>query len=54
MESATTAAAVVAGLFFSIACALLMEELIFGGLFRLFFAPRMGRPHNKETAGRLG
>jgi hypothetical protein len=54
MESATTAAAAVAGLFFSLMCALLMEELIFGGLFRFFFAPRVGRPQKKEEAGRQG
>jgi hypothetical protein len=52
METATTAAVVTAGLFFSLACALLMEELIFGGLFRFFFAPRTGRPQNKMSAGR--
>jgi len=44
MESATTVGVVLAGLFFSLACALLLEELIFGGLFRFFFAPRAGRP----------
>ena len=40
MESATTVTMVLAGFFFSLVCALLMEELIFGGLFRFFFAPR--------------
>jgi hypothetical protein len=44
MESVTTIGVVVAGLFFSLACALLLEELIFGGLFRFFFAARVGRP----------
>ena len=43
MENATTAAVVVAGFFFSVMCALLMEELIFGGMFRIFFAPRAVR-----------
>jgi len=47
MENATTVAVVLAGLFFSLACALLLEELIFGGLFRFFFAPRAGRPQQK-------
>jgi len=36
---AITFMAVVAGLVFSLAVALLAEELIFGQLFRLFFAP---------------
>jgi hypothetical protein len=52
MESATTAAVVMAGLFFSMTCALLIEELIFGGMFRFFFAPRAGRSHDKVDAGR--
>ncbi|HWR17451.1 MAG TPA: hypothetical protein VN577_21650 [Terriglobales bacterium] len=50
MESVTTAGVVVAGLFFSLMCALLMEELIFGGMFRFFFAPRTGRSQNEMTA----
>jgi hypothetical protein len=40
METATTFGVALAALFFSLACALLLEELIFGGLFRCFFAPR--------------
>jgi hypothetical protein len=51
MENATTAALVIAGLFFSLTCALLLEEMIFGGLFRFFFAPRVERPQNKSGAG---
>ena len=39
MQMAITFIAVVAGLVFSLAVALLAEELIFGQLFRLFFAP---------------
>jgi hypothetical protein len=35
MQDAMTATVAVAGLFFSIMCALLLEEFIFGGLFRL-------------------
>ena len=50
MESATTVAMVLAGLFFSLACALLLEELIFGGMFRFFFAPRAGHLQNKASA----
>ena len=39
MQMAITFLAVVAGLIFSLAIALLAEELIFGQVFRLFFAP---------------
>lgn len=52
MESATTVTMAVAGLFFSLVCALLMEELIFGGLFRFFFTPRAARVEAKVEAGR--
>jgi len=38
MQMAITFMAVVAGLVFSLAVALLAEELIFGQVFRLFFA----------------
>jgi hypothetical protein len=38
MQMAITFMAVVAGLIFSVAVALLTEELIFGQVFRLFFA----------------
>ena len=38
MQMAITFMAVVAGLIFSVAVALLAEELIFGQVFRLFFA----------------
>jgi hypothetical protein len=39
MQMVITFMAVVAGLVFSLAVALLAEELIFGQVFRLFFAP---------------
>ena len=39
MQMAITFMAVVAGLVFSLAIALLAEELIFGQVFRLFFTP---------------
>jgi len=39
MQMAITLLAVIAGLIFSLAIALLAEELIFGQIFRLFFAP---------------
>ncbi len=38
MQMAITFMAVVAGMVFSLAIALLAEELIFGQVFRLFFA----------------
>lgn len=38
MQSAVTLLTVCAGLMFSVACGLLAEELIFGGLFRLMAA----------------
>jgi hypothetical protein len=40
MQSAVTVLTVCAGLVFSLACGLLVEELIFGGLFR-FMAARV-------------
>jgi hypothetical protein len=40
MTEATNVLTLVAGLILSIACAALIEELILGGLFRLFFARR--------------
>jgi hypothetical protein len=43
MQMAITFMAVVAGLIFSVAVALLAEELIFGQVFRLFFV-RQGVP----------
>jgi hypothetical protein len=38
MQLAITAIAVIAGMVFSLAVALLVEEFIFGEVFRLFFA----------------
>jgi hypothetical protein len=43
MQMAITFMAVVAGMIFSLAVALLAEELIFGQIFRLFFM-RPGAP----------
>jgi hypothetical protein len=40
MQMAMTSLAVVGGFIFSLAIALLSEEIIFGQIFRLFFAPR--------------
>jgi hypothetical protein len=41
MQIVITFMAMVAGLIFSVAVALLAEEFIFGQVFRLFFAPQM-------------
>jgi hypothetical protein len=43
MQIVITFMAVVAGLIFSVAVALLAEEFIFGQVFRLFFAPQMAQ-----------
>jgi hypothetical protein len=40
MQMLMTFMAVVAGLVFSVAVALVVEELIFGQVFRIFFAPQ--------------
>ena len=46
METAMTAMFAVAGLMFSVAIALLAEELVFGAMFRLIFAlPRKPAIH---------
>jgi ABC-type enterobactin transport system permease subunit len=44
MQMAITFMAVVGGLVFSLAVALLAEELIFGQVFRLFFTPSKFTP----------
>lgn len=48
MQLVMTAMAVVAGLVFSLAISLLVEELIFGKVFRLFFTPRVAVPMRSE------
>jgi hypothetical protein len=40
MELIFTTLAIIAGMSFSLAVALLVEELIFGKVFRVFFSPR--------------
>ena len=42
MQMAITFMAVIGGMVFSLAVALLAEELIFGQVFRLFFCPPVG------------
>jgi len=55
MQMAITFMAVVAGMVFSLAVALLAEELIFGQVFRLFFAPgRMARQAAAVKSGPKG
>ncbi len=51
MQFAITFMAVVAGLVFSIAIAIVVEELIFGQIFRLFFSPRPAPPTRPVLAG---
>lgn len=48
MQMAITFIAVVAGMVFSLAIALLAEELIFGQVFRLFFAKSAARSKAEE------
>ena len=50
MQMAITFMAVVAGLIFSVAVALLAEELIFGQVFRLFFVQQPARQYVRQTA----
>ncbi len=40
MESILTVMTTAAGLIFSISCAVLVEELVVGGFFKMFFGPR--------------
>jgi hypothetical protein len=50
MQMLITFMAVVAGLIFSVAVALLAEELIFGQVFRLFFSRQPVRINVPQTA----
>jgi hypothetical protein len=50
MQMVITFMAVVAGLIFSVAVALLAEELIFGQVFRLFFSQQPVRIYARQTA----
>ena len=53
MQMAITFMTVVAGLIFSVAVALLAEELIFGQVFRLFFSQRPVRISVQQHIGPL-
>jgi len=48
MEMLWEALSVIGALLLSVACGLLLEELIFGGLVRLFFARRPESRNEKE------
>lgn len=52
MENAMTALTAVAGVSFSVAIALVVEEVVMGGMFRLMFArsrAQMTKPGRKEN-----
>lgn len=51
MQMAISFMAVVAGMVFSLAIALLAEELIFGQVFRLFFARQPIATKSENTVG---
>jgi hypothetical protein len=48
MQMAITFMAVVAGMVFSLAVALLAEELIFGQVFRLFFSQQVAAAKSEQ------
>ena len=50
MQALATSLVTLGGLLLSLACAVLLEELFLGGLFRLFFAsrPRSATKHDSE------
>jgi hypothetical protein len=48
MQQLMTFIAVIAGLVFSVAVALAIEELIFGKVFQLFFAPAPARATTQQ------
>jgi hypothetical protein len=45
VQDAMTIAVILTGLFFSLTCALLVEELVFGAIFRCFFERASFRRH---------
>jgi hypothetical protein len=52
VQGVATALVTVGGLVLSLACAVLIEELFLGGLFRLFFASRPA-PDSKRSSERV-
>jgi hypothetical protein len=54
VQGTTTALVTIGGLVLSLSCAVLIEELFLGGLFRLFFAPRPGKSSGQQRgSGRV-
>lgn len=51
MELFAETLSVVGAMLLSVSCGLLLEELLFGGLVRLFFAPRTGASSKGEREG---
>ena len=49
MELFAETLSVIGALLLSISCGLLVEELLFGGLVRLFFAAKPARPAQKTS-----
>lgn len=49
MELFAESLSVVGALLLSVSCGLLLEELLFGGLVRLFFANKPARPATKPS-----
>jgi len=49
VQGVATALTAVGGVILSLSCAVLLEELLLGGLFRLFFAPRPGAGQKRST-----
>ncbi len=54
MQDAMTVTVAVAGLFFSLMCALLLEEFIFGGLFHLLRPMRRPASHSRPQDDLFG
>ena len=51
METFAEVLSVIGALLLSVSCGLLMEELIFGGLVRLFFARRARSEEERKAQG---
>jgi hypothetical protein len=53
METFAEAVSVIGALLLSVSCGLLLEELVFGGLVRLFFArrPESGKQEERNQKG---
>lgn len=49
MEAIASGLTVIGGLLLSLSCGVLLEELVFGGLCRLFLAPRPGHAEKSSS-----